>query len=101
MPHEGSEAEALLRKWLAHAATMQAAHFDMVHKLQRYNQLLGVPVVVISAAVGSSVFAALQKEVGLEAKVALAVLSLSASVLAALQTFLRFAERLERHRTAG
>jgi hypothetical protein len=80
---------------------IQKAHFDVVRRLERYNLFLGVPVVVISATVGSSVFAALQGEVSIGWKIALASFSLSASVLAALQTFLRFAERLERHRTAG
>lgn len=93
--------DELLRKWLGHTTTIQKAHFDMVKSLQRYNLFLGIPVVVISAAVGSSVFAVLQKEIGIEAKVVLAIFSLLASILAALQTLLRFAERLERHRVAG
>ncbi len=64
--------------------------------------LLGVPVVVFSTVVGTSLFATLNEaSVDSSVRLAIGVISVAAAVLAALQTFLRFAERAERHVTAA
>jgi hypothetical protein len=67
-------------------------------RLQRLHYWLGVPTVVLSAMVGTAVFVALGKVVDVWAQVAVGLTSMTAAVLAALQTFLRFAERAEQNR---
>ena len=65
-------------------------------------RLLGVPSVALSAAAGTALFATLQKKstsVGL--RLAIGLVSVLAGVLAALQTFLGYGERADRHRAAA
>jgi hypothetical protein len=66
----------------------------------RLNTWLGVPVVVTSAIVGTTIFATLSKE-PVEWKIVTGLLSVAAAVLAALQTFFRHAEASEKHRAAA
>jgi len=58
-------------------------------------------VVVLTTVVGTSVFAALGKEVSLGARLAVGAVSVLAAVLAALQTFLRLSERAESHKKSA
>ncbi len=61
---------------------------------------MGVPVIVITAAVGTSAFASIVTElVPPWAKMAVGAASVLAAVLASLQTFFKFSERAERHKT--
>ncbi|HEU4355981.1 MAG TPA: SLATT domain-containing protein [Actinomycetota bacterium] len=99
-----SEQSMLLADWGHRAAAAQHAHYFLAGRLRRSNLWLGIPTVVISAVVGTSLFATLAQE-GADIPNALraivGTLSVLAAVLAALQTFLRFAERSERHVVAG
>jgi hypothetical protein len=63
--------------------------------------MLGVPVVVLTTFIGTSVFATLQDDISTGLKIFVGVISVTAAVLASLQTFLRFGERSEKHRVAG
>jgi hypothetical protein len=63
--------------------------------------MLGIPVVVLTTFIGTSVFATLQDEIDTSLKILVGVISVTAAVLASLQTFLRFGERAEKHRVAG
>ena len=60
-----------------------------------------MPVVVLTTFVGTSVFATLQHDVNIALRIAVGMVSVLAAVLASLQTFLRFGERSEKHRTAA
>jgi hypothetical protein len=58
--------------------------------------------VVITAVVGASAFASVVTElIPIWSKVAAGAASVLAGVLAALQTFFKFSERAERHKTFG
>lgn len=91
----------LLAGWQASVRCAQKAHFRTATLLERRHFWVGVPAVVLSTVVGSSVFASMQEAASQNAKLAVAVASIAAAILAALQTFLRFAERAERHRVIG
>jgi hypothetical protein len=91
----------LLRDWSARAASSSAGHYSTAHGLSRRNILLGVPVVVLTTFIGTSVFATLQDDIDTSLKIFVGVISVMAAVLASLQTFLRFGERAEKHRVAG
>jgi hypothetical protein len=92
--------EVLKRWWDGLHFAMQA-HYAASVKASRSNYWLGIPVVLTSTFVGSAVFATLESEPSVPIKIGTAVLSLTASFLAAVQTFLRFAERAESHREAA
>lgn len=94
-------AEELIADWLRRAAESQYAHYECAKHFARQNYFLGVPVVVISAIVGTAIFASLEKQPDLWIRVVAGLTSVTAGVLSALQTFLRFAERAEKHRAAG
>jgi hypothetical protein len=91
----------LLQDWATRAAASASAHNLIAGRLARYNVLLGVPVVVCSTFVGTSLFATLQHQGSVQFKIWVGMISVAAAVLASLQTFLRFAERAEKHRVAA
>ncbi|HEX2273232.1 MAG TPA: SLATT domain-containing protein [Acidimicrobiales bacterium] len=90
--------ERLLADWRNRAAAAATAHYRLAYRCRRRNVALGVPVVVFSTVVGTSLFATLNEtSVDSDVRLAIGVVSVAAAVLASLQTFLRFAERAERH----
>ena len=95
------EVVKLLREWSARAAASADAHYALCTRLSRSNIRFGVPVVVLTTFVGTSVFATLQHHVNTGLKILIGMVSVLAAVLASLQTFLRFGERAEKHRTAA
>jgi hypothetical protein len=94
--------EALLQDWHNRAAAAQHAHYLIAHNLRRRNLWLGIPAVVFSSIVGTSLFASLTREnINVSLRIAVGCISVAAAVAAALQTFLRFAERAAQHVTAA
>jgi len=78
------------------------AHYEMANLLSQRGLWLGVPVIIITAVVGTSVFASLPAQaISINAKLAVGVLSLIAAVFSSLQTFFKFSERAEKHKTYG
>jgi SMODS and SLOG-associating 2TM effector domain family 4 len=91
-----------LRDWECRAAAASEVHFDVAEDLSRRNVWLGIPVVVLTAIVGTSLFASVTgggAAVGI--RIAAGTISLIAGVLASIQTFLRFGARAEQHRVAA
>jgi hypothetical protein len=93
--------EQLLDDWYRRARESQFAHYNAAYPLASANYRLGLPVIVLSTFVATSVFATLESSTALGYRIAVGIISVSAAVLSALQTFLRFEERAEKHRTAG
>jgi SMODS and SLOG-associating 2TM effector domain family 4 len=91
----------LLRDWESRAISSSEAHYELASRLSKSNIRFGIPVVALTTFVGTSVFATLQHHVNTGLRVAVGLLSVLAAVLASLQTFLRFGERAEKHRTAA
>jgi len=78
------------------------AHYKMADKLAHRERLLGIPVIIISALIGTAVFASVAAQaISPLEKIAVGMFSLVATVLSALQTFFRYSERSEKHRSAG
>jgi len=91
--------EELVLAWLRRARESQLSHYAMANRLAKSNLWIGVPIIVISALVGTSAFASTVTElVPISAKVAVGGASVLAAVLASLQTFFRFSERAEHHK---
>jgi hypothetical protein len=90
-----------LRDWERRCAAAAEVHFQTGEGLSRRNLYLGIPVVVLSAVVGTSAFATLSADVNVGLRIAAGTLSVIAAVLASVQTFLRFGTRAEQHRVAA
>ena len=93
--------QRLVEYWLYRAARMQEAHYTAARALGQRHVWLGICAVALGAIVGGTVFASLSKESSLELKIATGLLSILATVLTALQTFLKDQESSEKHKTAG
>jgi hypothetical protein len=89
----------LLMNWHRRLRETQFSHYEAAKPLSHAIYWLGIPVVVLSTFVGTSVFATLQEQVDIRLRVLVGFLSVAAAVLASLQMFLRFSERAEQHRT--
>ncbi|HEV2989856.1 MAG TPA: SLATT domain-containing protein [Candidatus Angelobacter sp.] len=98
-PH--NDLALLLERWLGRARESQRGHYEAATRLENLNHWLGIPVVVMTTVVGTSVFASLQRQMDLHWQVLVGLISVLAAVLAGLQTFLRFSEKAEKHRAAG
>lgn len=96
-------AKTLLMEWYRRVVLSQQSHFNAASHFKKFNYWLGVPVVVLSAIVGTSVFTTLETTTitSNSIKITLGLTSVLAAVLASLQTFLRYAEQSEKHRIAG
>ena len=93
-----TDSEALLRDWQARVTAARAAHYTLASRLRKRNLLIGVPSIVFSSVVGTSLFATLTKEnVDKTLRIVIGLVSFAAATLAALQTFFRFHVRAERH----
>jgi hypothetical protein len=92
----------LLLKWIRRARESQMSHYDMADRLNRRDRWLGVVVIAITTLVGTSAFLSLiTSSVSSFQRVGVGMICVTAAVLAALQTFFRYAERAERHRVVG
>lgn len=84
-----------------HALHMGYGHYTAGRQATRKHVVLGLPVVVLTAIVGTSIFATLSDNPAVPWKIITGLVSLSATVLAALQTFFGFSEHAEKHKLAG
>src|SRR4051812_9919492 len=65
------------------------------------NARLGVPVVVLTAVAGTSIFASISKEPSTGARVATGAVVVLAAVMASVQTYFQLGQRADRHRASG
>jgi hypothetical protein len=98
--------EELLTRWYKRLRESQFSHYEAAKLLERRNLWFGIPVVVLSTVVGTSIFATLNATVekataDIAFRIVIGMISVAAAVLAGLQTFLRFAERADKHRSIG
>jgi hypothetical protein len=92
----------LLLKWIRRARESQMSHYDMADLLSARERGIGWLVTALTAFVGTAAFASLRlAAVSIEMRMFVGIVSVAAVVSAALQTFLRYAERAQKHRVAG
>jgi len=91
----------LLTSWHRRLRETQFCQYEAAKPLAHANYWLGIPVVVLSTFVGTSVFATLEKQVDMGVRITIGIISVAAAVLASLQTFLRLSERAEKHRAVA
>ena len=76
-------------------------HYRAAEIFAKRHRRIGIPSVIMSAIVATSVFSTLSENVDIGFRIATGVVALVAAILAALQAFLGFGERAEKHKTAG
>lgn len=94
--------ERLLDDWRTRAWAAQIAHYRVASRLRSNNLWLGLPVVIFTTAVGTSLFATLnQDRLGTWLRVIVGGISVLAAIFAGIQTFLNFAQRADQHVVAA
>lgn len=91
----------LLQEWHVGVRIFHIAHSKGASYFSRMHTKLGIPVIVLTALVGTTVFATLESSTLLFIKIGVGLLSVTAAILASLQTFLGYGERSERHKLAA
>jgi hypothetical protein len=95
---DSAPSAALLAQWhnglrISHIAQSRAAA-----SCEQRGRLLGVAVVVLSTIVGTAIFSTLDSSPSTAVQIVAGLASVSAGVLAALQTFLGLEQRAAKHR---
>jgi hypothetical protein len=90
-----------VQRYRHNAAVVSRAHFMAWERYSRRNRLFGGTVVAMTALVGTAIFGTLQENPDLHWRILAGAISISATVLAALQTYLNFSEQAEKHKEAG
>ena len=88
----------MLNAWHRRLSEAQFAHYTASKKLAGMNLRLGVPVTALSAIVAAAILATLERPLDGAVRITFGCITLAVALMAGLQTFLRFAERSERHR---
>lgn len=93
--------EKVVASWLRRLYIASRAHFDAAIWYERIHLKLGILAIILSTIVGTSVFAMIQKQSDIYVQIAVGLLSISAAVSSAIQTFTRLENRAAKHRNAG
>jgi hypothetical protein len=96
--NDWGHAEPVLKDWLRRARESQHTHYELARHYNGLNSLFSLPVIIINTVMATSVFASLQTNVSSFWKVVFGLASVLAASIAAIQAYLRFVERSERHR---
>ena len=91
----------LLKQWLVGIRIAHIQQFLASNHSEKMHRRLGVPTVVLSTIVGTSVFASLDGNPQAWLKIAVGLLSVASAVLAALQTFMGYAEKGNEYKAAA
>lgn len=91
--------EQLLSGWLLHSHKSRDRHELASRTYAKGQYALGIPALIVSTIVGTSVFSALASKVVPALWVGL--LSIAAAVLTAVQTFMDFGGRSDKHRVVA
>lgn len=97
----GDHLSALLFQWRRNCLRSQIANYDAANWFGKLHQILGIPAAVIAAIVGAGAFATVNASPSAVVVIGLGLLSITASILVSLQTFLRLDERSSRHRATA
>ncbi len=87
----------LLEKWRKRVRMNQLVHYARAKELNLYNNWLGIIAAMVAAIVGTSIFATIQKDVALWARIAAGLTSFLGAILASFQTQFKFSERASQH----
>lgn len=95
----GNRAVAI--EWSKRLAVVAHGHYRAALRYSKLHFWLGIPTVILATIVGTSLFATLQEKPDVKWQIAVGIMSLAAALFSALQSFLNYGEKAERHRAAG
>lgn len=104
-----TRSKALMIDWHRRVRENQYVHYETAAHFSRLSYRLGIPAVILSAIVGTAIFASLAKDANQVAggdsrpiwTILVGLISVVAAALTSLQTFLRYPERAANHRRSG
>lgn len=96
--NNNSTINVVASQWLNRAKIARDSHYKQGKILKRRHTAMGVTICILSAIVGSSIFASISQAAATPTKILVGMLSIAASGLAGLNTFLNTAEKSEKHR---
>lgn len=93
----------LLKEWGRRAWRFSVAHHRAATHYHRMHLTLGIPVVLVTAVLGTSAVSSMRSTDTADslAQIVVVLLAVGAAILAGLQTFLNYGETAEKHRRAG
>jgi len=91
----------LLQAWSEKAHDHEKTNYEAAHVYRKRYSQLGIPLVILTAVVGTGIFGTLEKSASVAWRVAVGVLSVLTTILTAIQTFLRYGEKAEKHRNVA
>lgn len=91
----------IVETWYGRVSFIQRIQYLAALHYSRLNYWLGIPVIIVTTLVGTSVFASIQQQPAAWLQIMAGFASVLAAVLAGLQTFLGLQDRAEKHRLAG
>lgn len=89
------------RKYKKTSAVISRAHYIAWERANKLQNRLGVPVVISTAIVGTTIFATINENPSIGWKITAGLISLIAAVLSALQSSFKFSETADNHKSAG
>jgi hypothetical protein len=90
--------EKVLENWRLRAWASQIGHYRIAERLRKHHRELGLPVVILTTAVGTSLFATLNQDtLPMGTRIAVGGISLLAAIFAGIQAFFGFAQRADQH----
>lgn len=92
-----NDIEEALQHWSLNAKRAQKMNYASAEYYSRRHLLLGIVATILTTIVGTSVFLTLETNVAIGWKIATGLLSITAAVLASLQTFLQYGEKAGAH----
>lgn len=95
------EQKHLLQSWRKELGFLLQSHYTKSISVRRLNYLLGFPAILISIAISGYVFFTITHNPTFWAKLVAGMLLMLSAILTALQTFLKYSEQSEHHRTAS
>lgn len=91
----------MLERWRRNCLRSGTGNYRAAQKFSKRNLYLGVPSIVLSTVAGSSLFATMQEGIDPRVQLFAGLVTLTAAVFAALQTFMGSAERAGKHNAAA
>lgn len=89
--------EALFDRWDTRLKSLKVEHYKSARHYEKKHKWIGVPVVIISAIVGSSLFALINENDMIWLNITAGSISLVGVILSSLQTFLSYSKLSEKH----
>ena len=91
----------MLARWRTNCRRSQIANYNSASRFTLQNLWLGVPTIILSTIVSTSIFATLGKSVDPLVQTIVGMVTVLTAVLVALQTFLKRSELASRHRSTA